>query len=1414
MKKRFTFLIAACVMLLTMAVHPLTILGQAKTDYEWVETDFDDLTASDIFVIAGTSNAKVYSLGNNASGKPTATEITINGTKITSNVTTAMQWKRVTVTGGYKFQSQAATSNYLRWSSGTTMGTNSTNSNNVFTWINYNNDGVYYLYNTAGTRYVCKYKAGSDWRAYSGANDISTNATVTKFYKRQEVSSDPVVTITNPTGGTISVANGDTPVSSGANIASGTTLRLDKTIDAGYTFSEWKVFKTDDENTTINVDNNNQFTMPEYNVTVTAVVNANPSHTVTLNSVTGGTIEADPSGSVREGVTVTITATPDNNHVFGSWSVTGAASASTTDAQTTFTMSTSDVTVGASFTQAYHVTYNANAEGTDGSTTDNNKYVEGASATVLACGFSKAGYVFVKWNTQNDGNGIDYAPNASITIGTADVTLYAIWDIASYTVAVASSIADATITAVHSGGSIAEGSNASIKCGSTVSLLADGLASGKGVAWDVYKTGETSTKVTVTDNSFEVPAYNVTINATVGDLFERYTEETVVEGDYIIYDSKAMNNTVSSSRLGLTTVIPDDNKIISADASTYTWHIASNNGYMTIKNSTNYVYAKNTTSKDVGLTTTVDDKALWTFTRSTSTYLITNKSNSGTDYANLTNGGSYYACYSKGSSESSLYKRIASYQLDVLSPNNGVITANISGQSAIAEGANANVKVGATVTLVASPDPEYANDGWTVYKTGEPSTTVTVTDNQFTMPGYPVTVTTDFITAETVTLRYMVNGVPTDVDVKEGYIVTLKTAGEIDVPDGSTFNGWSSSATNFSTILTGSYTIPKGGATLYAVFTQSAPATFSFEITTGDFNTGGYYDGSKTTTARAATDETFDVTWHSYDVYKNGNMQWKSGSGYINNTTDLGTVLSVTVTSTAGVYTTYYGTTVQPSSGEAGTGKGYFKTSVNNTVGHTTSVVVTFVKNVDRKFSKVYDEDETTATGDIAINAPTLIPSGKVLNMGNHKLTVTSNYLTVADASCLVIGDGGQLICNNSVAATVKKSITASSASKGEGWYTISSPVNNKTAGGKNYETVAGVTNLVPATGKYDLYRFNETKDDSDENNKRWENYKVHGYDLEMGRGYIYRKNSSDELSFVGNTNVGNITYTLTCSNVPELAGFNLIGNPYPHSIAKGSGKAIQNGDYLATNYYVLSNNDTWDLCTDGSEIPSKQGILVQTVEGFNLTISDTPFTPVPGKYSNDNIRFSVANEQYEDVAYAWFDKGYGLNKIAHRNPDAPMLYIPQDGTNYATAIMSDDIKVFGLSFKAMTMGKYTLRTKANGDYTYLHVIDRLTGEDVDMLLDGEYSFVASPNDKENRFIVKLEYKPDYSEGNSDIFAYQSGSEILVSGEGELQIFDVTGRNVMTTTINGAEAINGLSNGVYIFRLVGNDIKTQKIVVR
>ena len=72
-------------------------------------------------------------------------------------------------------------------------------------------------------------------------------------------------------------------------------------------------------------------------------------------------------------------------------------------------------------------------------------------------------------------------------------------------------------------------------------------------------------------------------------------------------------------------------------------------------------------------------------------------------------------------------------------------------------------------------------------------------------------------------------------------------------------------------------------------------------------------------------------------------MQWQKNNAYLYNKTDLGEIQSVTVNSTAGTFTTYYGSTQKPTSGTI-VGGGYFNVKVGSATGKTNSVVVVFKK--------------------------------------------------------------------------------------------------------------------------------------------------------------------------------------------------------------------------------------------------------------------------------------------------------------------------------------------------------------------------------------------------------------------------------------------------------------------------------------
>ena len=124
--------------------------------------------------------------------------------------------------------------------------------------------------------------------------------------------------------------------------------------------------------------------------------------------------------------------------------------------------------------------------------------------------------------------------------------------------------------------------------------------------------------------------------------------------------------------------------------------------------------------------------------------------------------------------------------------------------------------------------------------------------------------------------------------------------------------------------------------------------TYTLTISASDFNTTSYAanNNEKTSYAVCTTNnsKTYQVLWTSYQVMKSGdNMQWQKSKGYLYNSTDLGTIKSVTVNSTSGSFTTYYGTSEHPTSGTT-VGNGYFTVAVGGATGSTSSIVVVFEK--------------------------------------------------------------------------------------------------------------------------------------------------------------------------------------------------------------------------------------------------------------------------------------------------------------------------------------------------------------------------------------------------------------------------------------------------------------------------------------
>ena len=201
-----------------------------------------------------------------------------------------------------------------------------------------------------------------------GNSVVSTNPTYT-FTVSSSTAGAYVANFTALTSHSItlnSVTNGYI-YSNKTSAYKGEVVTLSATPVEGYVLTAWTV--KDASNNTITVTDN-QFTMPDSNVTVSATfVKGNA---VTLASVMNGTISADAEYALQ-GTTINLTATPASGYNMDGWVVykTGDVNTTITVSGNSFTMPNYDVTVSAIFSapQGGEVTIGS------GTSTSNGQYV-------------------------------------------------------------------------------------------------------------------------------------------------------------------------------------------------------------------------------------------------------------------------------------------------------------------------------------------------------------------------------------------------------------------------------------------------------------------------------------------------------------------------------------------------------------------------------------------------------------------------------------------------------------------------------------------------------------------------------------------------------------------------------------------------------------------------------------------------------------------------------------------------------------------------------------------------------------------------------------------------------------------------------------------------------------------------------
>ena len=444
----------------------------------------------------------------------------------------------------------------------------------------------------------------------------------------------------------------------------------------------------------------------------------------------------------------------------------------------------------------------------------------------------------------------------------------------------------------------------------------------------------------------------------------------------------------------------------------------------------------------------------------------------------------------------------------------------------------------------------------------------------------------------------------------------------------------------------------------------------------------------------------------------------------------------------------------------------------------------------------------------VSLNLSCMLPEGHEL----HGYQTSAGTLDgFEDTYTLTMPDEDVVITANVTLVTVYREIEG----YGDGndcWAFIASPMAESIAP-SNVNNLIGnaISGTDPVVYDFDLYRFNPLAE------KEWENYHAHTTDFNLvnGMGYLYATKETKTLAFTGTFNTDN---SKTLENLP--AGFNLVGNPFTVDA------------YVNRPYYTLNSDGSAIEAKDADDdqrIAPCHGVIVEVSESETVTFNTSgEFSAGPNNGSL-KIALSQANTRSNavmDNAIVSFNKGERLGKFYFGTQSAN-IYIPQYGKDYAIAY-SEGQGEMPLNFKANENGQYTITINPEGvEMAYLHLIDNMTGTDVDLLATStgsvaSYTFTAKTTDYESRF--KLVFAADEAVCEPDaIFAFVDANGNIVitdgpstgSGTYTLQIVDVMGRVIVSRDAARNISISGIPAGVYVLRLIdGNDVKTQKIVIQ
>ena len=365
---------------------------------------------------------------------------------------------------------------------------------------------------------------------------------------------------------------------------------------------------------------------------------------------------------------------------------------------------------------------------------------------------------------------------------------------------------------------------------------------------------------------------------------------------------------------------------------------------------------------------------------------------------------------------------------------------------------------------------------------------------------------------------------------------------------------------------------------------------------------------------------------------------------------------------------------------------------------------------------------------------------------------------------------------------------------------------------------------------------------------------------MTQGKGYLVATTADCLLEAKGTLNQGAININVT-KNGAYRTGYNFLGNPYLSyfdfdafaSYNGGSGndnRKLWSGNSVSNASYIILDKNGYTSYAYGSSsnpfganryLHPHQGFMI-VVEGdatkayFTNAMRDITHTAA---FRDDHIDYPLVNlivtEEDGNRDITTIEVGRpevgGAFKYYDMHLGKGCIYTRYEDQDYAIVFTLPGTDQVGVRFETDEDATYTMTWDTeNGEFSYLHLIDNITGSDIDCLQAREYRFTSKTTDFKSRFklifgYTGVEEQEDGPSTGSGTFAFIMGNELVVncgpstgSGAATLQMFDMMGRQVMSTTVSGTQTTTMLPDvtaGVYVLRLIDktNGTRTQKIVI-